>query len=148
MIRIATEHLSEIKRDAEAVYPHECCGLLIGRFEHDGRTRVVLKINPVKNSWPLEERQARMLISPADYLRAEKEFSAEGLGVVGDYHSHPNHPAVPSRFDLEHAAWPTLSYIVVSVIDGRACELRSWEIAPDGSRFKEEEIVKGTRLCR
>jgi hypothetical protein len=51
---------------------------------------------------------------------------------------------VPSRFDLEHLApWPTMSYIVVSVVGGRAAELRSWELEPDRSRFSEEEVAQG-----
>jgi proteasome lid subunit RPN8/RPN11 len=66
------------------------------------------------------------------------------LGVVGDYHSHPDHRAVPSAFDLEHSPWTTMSYIVVSVQKGRAADLRSWEIEEDHSKFNEEEIVKGS----
>ena len=76
--------------------------------------------------------------------RAEREAGKKGLGVVGDYHSHPDHPAVPSAFDLDHSPWTTMSYIVVSVLKGRAAELRSWEIAEDHSKFNEEEIVKGS----
>lgn len=143
MIKIAAGQLAEIERHAEAEYPHECCGLLIGRIEDEGRTRVVSETYPVSNTWEAEERHHRMLIAPQDYMRAEREFSKQGLGVVGDYHSHPNHPAIPSQFDLAHAAWPTLSYIVVSVFDGRARELRSWEMTGDRSQFTEEEIVKG-----
>jgi proteasome lid subunit RPN8/RPN11 len=78
-------------------------------------------------------------------MRAERQFAREGLGVVGNYHSHPDHPAVPSEFDLAHLApWPTMSYIVVSVGEGRAIDLRSWELAADRSRFNEEEILKGS----
>ncbi|HYJ47103.1 MAG TPA: M67 family metallopeptidase, partial [Pyrinomonadaceae bacterium] len=128
----------------EAEYPHECCGLLIGRIEEGGRTRVVLETYAVKNSWSESPQHDRMLIAPIDYARAERESGKKGLGVVGDYHSHPDHPAVPSAFDLEHSPWTTMSYIVVSVLKGRADELRSWEITEDHSEFKEEEIVKGS----
>ena len=144
MIKIGEEHLGEIKRHAEAEYPHECCGLLIGRIEDVGRTRIVSGTYPVKNSWEAGPLHDRMLIAPIDYARAEREFAKQGLGVIGDYHSHPDHPAVPSQFDLEHSPWTTMSYIVVSVHEGRATELRSWEIAEDHSRFNEEEIVKGS----
>jgi proteasome lid subunit RPN8/RPN11 len=84
-----------------------------------------------------------MAISPLDYARAERTHASKGLGVVGNYHSHPNHPAVPSQFDLEHLApWPTMSYVVVSVMGGKAAGVRSWELAPDRSRFEEEELAK------
>lgn len=142
MIRIGEQHLEEIKRHAEREYPRECCGLLIGRME--GGWRDVSETYPVKNSWEAGPQNDRMLISPLDYARAEREAGKKGLGVVGDYHSHPDHPAVPSQFDLEHSPWATMSYIVVSVREGRAAELRSWELAEDRSKFNEEEIVKGS----
>ncbi|MDX6692562.1 MAG: hypothetical protein QOF02_165 [Blastocatellia bacterium] len=146
MIKIAASLVERIERQAEAEYPRECCGLLIGSIETDGRARVVVEIRAVANAW--EESATmhrRMLITPQDYMRAEREFSRQGQGVVGNYHSHPDHPAVPSQFDLEHLApWPTMSYIVVSVHEGRATALRSWELAADRSRFVEEEISKGS----
>jgi proteasome lid subunit RPN8/RPN11 len=145
MLTIAASLLEQIKRHAEAEYPRECCGLLIGSIEQDGRARVVVETYAVANAWEESDTMhRRMLITPQDYMRAEREFSKQGQGVVGNYHSHPNHPAVPSQFDLEHLApWPTMSYIVVSVLEGRAAELRSWELAADRSRFVEEEISKG-----
>ena len=146
MIKLGTLLLEDIKRHAEREYPHECCGLLIGRIEDDGRTRAVVETYPVANSWEEgETMHRRMLIRPQDYMQAERRFSKEGLGVVGNYHSHPDHPAVPSEFDLKNLApWPTMSYIVVSVVKGRAVGLRSWELAADRSRFNEEEILKGS----
>ena len=145
MIRIDAQQLEEITRHAEREYPHECCGLLIGRIEDGGRTRVVAATRAVENAWGEGDTlHRRMMITPRDYMRAEREFAARGFGVVGNYHSHPDHPAVPSEFDLENLApWPTMSYVVVSVREGSAGDLRSWELAADGSRFVEEEIAKG-----
>lgn len=146
MIKISASRLDDIKRHAEQEYPRECCGLLIGTIEDDGRTRVVVETYPVSNAWEESETMhRRMLITPQDYMRAERQFAKDGLGVVGNYHSHPNHPAVPSEFDLENLApWPTMSYIVVSVSEGRAVDLRSWELEKDRARFNEEEILKGS----
>jgi proteasome lid subunit RPN8/RPN11 len=146
MLTIAASLLEQIKRHAETEYPRECCGLLIGSIEQDGRARIVVETYAVANAWEESDTMhRRMLITPQDYMRAEREFSKQGQGVVGNYHSHPNHPAVPSQFDLEHLApWPTMSYIVVSVLEGRTAELRSWELAADRSRFIEEEISKGS----
>ncbi|MGI9105744.1 MAG: M67 family metallopeptidase [Pyrinomonadaceae bacterium] len=147
MIVIEPSCLDAVKRHAEQEYPRECCGLLIGRIEDDGRTRVVIEIYPVSNAWgDSDALDHRMLITPQDYMRAERDFSKQGLGVVGNYHSHPDHPAIPSQFDLEHLApWPTMSCIVVSVrAGGHAGDLRSWELAADRSRFNEEEISKGS----
>lgn len=146
MIRIESRLLDDIKRHAEQQYPRECCGLLIGRIEEDGRTRVVAETYPVSNAWGESDTlHRRMLITPQDYMRAERQFAGQGLGVVGNYHSHPDHPAVPSEFDLEHLApWPTMSCIVVSVRERRAIDLRCWELEANRSRFNEEEILKGS----
>ena len=146
MIKVEILLLEDIKRHAEREYPSECCGLLIGRIEDDGRTRAVVETYPVANSWEEGDTlHRRMLIRPQDYMNAERHFAKEGLGVVGNYHSHPDHPAVPSEFDLKNLApWPTMSYVVVSVRGGRAVELRSWELEADGSRFNEEQILEGS----
>lgn len=144
MIRIGDEHIDAIMRHAERDYPDECCGLLIGSIGNDGRMRVVNETLALANAWDQGPRHNRMLIAPLDFARAEREAAKIGLGVIGDYHSHPDHPAIPSQFDLEHSPWPTMSYMIVSVREGRAAELRSWEIAEDRSGFNEEEIVKGS----
>lgn len=144
MIKLGARQLEEIRLHAEREYPHECCGLLIGRIEDGGRTRVVAETYPVANAFAEGERHHRMLIPPLEYARAERRGGGRGLGVVGNYHSHPDHPAVPSQFDLENLApWPTMSYVVVSVLDGEAAELRSWELRADRSRFDEEQMVEG-----
>jgi proteasome lid subunit RPN8/RPN11 len=134
----------EIERHAEREYPRECCGLLVGRIADGGRTRIIRATVPVANTFADEgERHHRMRIEPLDYARAERLYAARGLGVVGNYHSHPDHPAVPSQFDLEHLApWPTMSYVVVSVREGKAVDLRSWELEADRSRFAEEELAE------
>ena len=146
MIKIEARLLEDIKRHAESEYPRECCGLLIGRIEDGGRTRVVVETYRVANSWEESETMhRRMLITPQDYMRAERQFARQGLGVVGNYHSHPEHPAVPSAFDLEHLApWTTMSCIIVSVGERQMRDVRSWELEADRSRFNEEEILKGS----
>ena len=143
MIKLSDSLMAEIKRHAEAAYPHECCGLLVGRIEDGGRTRRVVETHPVENTFEEGERHHRMSIEPLEYARAERRHAGLGLGVVGNYHSHPDHPAVPSQFDLEHLApWPTMSYVVVSVREGKAVDLRSWELEADRSRFREEEVAR------
>jgi proteasome lid subunit RPN8/RPN11 len=143
VIRLSARILKEMARHAEREYPHECCGLLVGRITDGGRTRVVEELYPVENVFAdVGERHHRMAIEPLDYARAERLHASRGLGVVGNYHSHPDHPAVPSQYDLEHLApWPTMSYVVVSARKGKAVDLRSWELEADRSRFNEEEIL-------
>lgn len=141
MLKLSARCLEAIRRHAEREYPRECCGLLVGRISDGGRTREVSETYEVENVFEEGERHHRMAIPPLEYARAERRFGARGLGVVGNYHSHPEHPAEPSRFDLENLApWPTMSYVIVSVRAGESKELRSWELAADRSRFDEEQV--------
>ena len=64
------------------------------------------------------------------------------MDVLGFYHSHPDHPAIPSTYDLEHA-WPFYSYLIVSVEKGKAQAITSWELENDRSKFTTEFIVEG-----
>ena len=112
MIQLPTQQWSEIIAHGERDYPYECCGLLLGTFSEDGG-KVCFEIYPISNAREEEAKRNRFLIRPEELMRGEKYAAAKGLDVVGFYHSHPDHPAVPSQYDLEHA-WPLYSYIVVA----------------------------------
>lgn len=117
-------------------FPDECCGVLVG--PHAGR---------VTDAWPFVnttslDRQRRFLIGPDDYRLAEARSAQAGVQIIGFYHSHPNHAAEPSAFDLDHA-WPNLSYLIVSVRDRVPLEMRSWRLRADRSGYREETIVPG-----
>jgi len=86
-----------------------------------------------------ESRHNRYLIAPEQFLFADRAARGAGLDVIGFFHSHPDHPARPSAFDLEHA-WPYYSYLIVGVTRGQAGEGRSWRLAEDRSRFEEETV--------
>jgi proteasome lid subunit RPN8/RPN11 len=144
MIELSGQQQSEIRAHGERDYPHECCGLLLGRFADNG-TKVCLEIYPISNAREEESKRNRFLIRPDELMRGEKHAAARGLETVGFYHSHPDHPAIPSGYDLEHA-WPIYSYVVVAVKSGRAEDLRSWEMQADRSRFDEERIVEPVQV--
>jgi proteasome lid subunit RPN8/RPN11 len=139
MITIVEQHLTEMRQHGERDYPFECCGLMLGRFESNGH-KVVIETYPISNAREEEAKRNRFLIRPEELMRGEKYARAKRLDVVGFYHSHPDEPAVPSRYDLDHA-WPTYSYVVVSVEKGQAVDLQSWEMESDRSRFSEEVIA-------
>jgi len=141
MLELSIEQRTEIAAHGERDYPHECCGLLLGRFENESK-KVCAELFPISNAREEAAKRNRFLIRPEELLRGERQAAARGLEVVGFYHSHPDHPAVPSAYDLEHA-WPVYSYIVVAIKSGQAEDLRSWEMQPDRTRFSEEQILKG-----
>jgi proteasome lid subunit RPN8/RPN11 len=139
MIYLLPQHLNEISSHGERDYPYECCGLLLGRFGAE-TLREVAETYPISNAREEEAKRNRFLIRPGELLRGEEYALGRGFEVIGFYHSHPDHPAVPSQYDLEHA-WPVFSYVVVSIKDGQAVDLRSWQMEVDRSKFKEEEIL-------
>jgi len=124
-----------IRLHGEQTYPHECCGALIGR---DG---VVTDAFPLPNTTE-EGPRRRFLVRPEDYRLAEGRASGRGLDLLGFYHSHPDHPARPSQYDLDHA-WPVFSYVIVSVRDGAAGDMTSWRLRDDRSAFDEETLTYG-----
>ena len=139
MIILSEEHIKQIEKHGEKTYPNECGGMIIGRFE-DGKKSVV-ELLPMENAMAENEQHNRVLIKPKDVLKVERFAREKKLDVVGYYHSHPDHPAVPSQFDLDHAL-PVWTYIIVSVEKGKAVDLRSWEMENDRSKFNEEELIK------
>ena len=138
MIKVDDEQLAQMRAHGERDYPYECCGLMLGRFQ-DGNKQV-LEIYPISNAREEAAKRNRFLIRPEELMRGEKYARDKKLDVVGFYHSHPDEVAVPSQYDLEHA-WPTYSYIVMAIEQGRAADLRSWEMESDRTRFNEEEIA-------
>lgn len=141
---ISPRHLQTVARHASVSYPEECCGFLIGRASEE--TTMVERVLSVGNE-RRDSRHNRYLIHPETVLAAHKEARALGLDVVGYYHSHPDHPAVPSEFDREHA-WPWVSYLIVAVQAGKVVAARSWRLAEDRERFDEEAIEQGNGASR
>jgi len=137
MISISAQQLVAIREHGVRDYPYECCGLLLGRYEAEGK--LVKETYPISNAREESAKRNRFLIEPAELLRGEQYARSRDLEVVGFYHSHPDSPARPSQYDLEHA-WPTYSYIIVSTSEGAAGDLFSWEQEPDRSKFNPEEL--------
>lgn len=142
MIQISQKCVGEIRQHGERDYPHECCGLLIGKFEDEGN-KVVSETYGISNAREEEAKRNRFLIRPEELLEGETYARDQQLDVIGFYHSHPDSPAAPSQYDLEHA-WPTYSYIIVATTKDGSGDLRSWEQRADRSQFDEENLVVRT----
>jgi cysteine synthase B len=125
--------LQAIRKHGARTYPDECCGALLGP-----QAGHVTEAYALDNTFPDTQRR-RFLVGPDEYRRAEKRATETGLSLLGFYHSHPDHPAEPSAFDLDHA-WPNMSYLIVSVRGGQPKEARSWRLKVDRSAFEEEFV--------
>ena len=133
-ITLSADALKTIRAHGAATYPDECCGALIGTSTADGTD--VRDARPLDNV-TAEGPRRRFLVSAADYRAAERHAGEAGAELVGFYHSHPDHPAEPSQYDLDHA-WPNFSYVILAVGGGRPADLRSWRLRADRSAFEEE----------
>lgn len=143
MIILSKENIKEIEAHGEKSYPFECGGMIIGHFSNDGQKSVV-ELLPMENAMDEAEQHNRVLILPKDVLRAERYARSQKLDVIGYYHSHPDDKAIPSQFDLHHAL-PVWTYIIVSVENGKAVDVRAWEMENDRSKFNAEEIFIETK---
>jgi proteasome lid subunit RPN8/RPN11 len=124
-----------IRIHGQQTYPHECCGALVGRAGH------VSAIVALPNTTD-EGPRRRFMVRPSDYQLAERRAAELGGELLGFYHSHPDHPARPSQYDLDHA-WPTFAYIIVAVADGAARDMTVWYLQEDRSRFDEGSLNHG-----
>src|SRR5262245_16285980 len=144
-----------IRRHGQETYPHECCGALVGSADR------VTDIVPLPNTTE-EGPRRRFLVRPSDYRLAERRAGEMGVELLGFYHSHPDHPARPSQYDLDHA-WPTFAYIIISVVDGdaalpgrsaptarvaldngaKAGDMTVWYLKDDRSTFEEGSLHHG-----
>lgn len=112
--------LDAVEAAAEAAYPEECCGLLVGRPDPGGATVLVRAAEPAGNV--ATGRRDRFELDPQVRFDVMRRLERAGGGerIVGHYHSHPDHPPVPSATDLEMAFEPDLVWLIISVRHGRA----------------------------
>lgn len=139
-IIIPKNELEIIKKHAAAIFPYEACGGLLGRIE--GENKIVVKVHPAENrfgkiAWDSFE------IEPKDMLEMDKISRKENLEILGFYHSHPNHPAVPSSFDI-NASWPYYSYVILSVKGNNpenVIDIKSYLMPDKNSAPVSEDVV-------
>lgn len=130
---IATSAVETMTIAAEAGYPHEICGLLIGQYGENGwlieEARQIENLN--------HERAAdRFQLDPLAYQAVDRELRGSGREIIGVFHSHPDCPAKPSPTDLENA-WESFLYPIISVCDGKVAAIDCWTLNPQASKFME-----------
>jgi len=122
--------------------PRESCGVLIGRPQGGGA--VVVRAERARNL-ERSEPERRYELDPGDWVAAERTARAEGLAVVGIWHSHPRGRAVPSAVDLAgaHAGY---AYLVVGLDATGELEYGCWRLC--GARFEREPIGESLHEAR
>ena len=126
--------LDVLHAHAQEGYPHEVVGIIAG----DKQAGLANRIQPLVNE-RADSAHNRYKVSGLTLMRAEQRLEAEGLEILGYYHSHPDHPSQYSDYDRDHAL-PNLSYVIVSVVDGKAVDTASWRLRDDRSAMDPETI--------
>lgn len=132
MIKIKKQVFDKLTEHAEKSYPYEGCGILTGIPGE------LVEVHFVENKI-MDRKRDRYEIDPRDFLRVDNLSKDKGYEIVGFYHSHPDHPPLPSDFDIEHA-WPEYIYIIISVASGTVDTIKAWKLNPENKKIKEEEI--------
>jgi proteasome lid subunit RPN8/RPN11 len=139
VIRLSEAHLDHVKAEADAAYPSECCGLLVGNTN----TTTVSRVVPSRNLLAGQGND-RFEIDPQIRINLERTLRGTSESIIGHYHSHPDHPAEPSKTDLEMAFEPELVWLIVSVSTGEATDVKAHQIDLATQKFVEIkcEILK------
>ncbi len=141
MIVFSPEHLKHIVDVAEAAYPEECCGLLAGIRNNDAAitattvTRVIDSANVAQ-----DRRRDSFEVDPKVRFDLMRELEGSDEEIIGHYHSHPDHPALPSQTDLSMVYEPELVWLIISVRDGQAVQSAAFMPHADASAFKPLEL--------
>ena len=136
-IVLTQDIIDSFLQHGEKDYPFECCGFILGHFidEKSVGTEYIAVPNTKE-----ENKERRFLIDPMAYQEAEDLAEEKGLSIISIVHSHPDHPDRPSEFDRNHA-WPSFSYIIMSIKKGASAGYRSWKLDQDRTKFIEEKIT-------
>ena len=140
MLQIQYVDYEALRRHGEETYPHECCGVLLGKSDPEGN--IVREIVRAGNT-RTDSAHNRYNIAPQEMVKIQRQARGLGLDIVGFYHSHPDHPAQWSPTDFAEAHWLGCSYIITSVEKGKAVLTNSFLLtgtAEDNKKFEDESI--------
>jgi proteasome lid subunit RPN8/RPN11 len=142
VLKLSQSDWHALRAHGEETYPHECCGILLGTMNIDKDERVVKTVIRAGNT-RLDSLHNRYNIDPKELIAAQKQARTAGLDIVGFYHSHPDHPPQWSQTDLAEAHWIGCSYVITSVVQGKAEVTNSFCLTgtmEEDKRFAEEQL--------
>jgi len=134
-VQVSEQILDEMHEHALADFPNECVGFFFGNANENEKK--IVEYQPLKNNKEGDQRR-RFAIDPVDYMKAEKYALKNNQTLLGIFHSHPLHPAIPSKHDLAQAV-PFFSYIIASVNAAKVENTTSWQLNTQ-NEFEQEQI--------
>jgi proteasome lid subunit RPN8/RPN11 len=136
MLHIPYSDYEAMRAHGEETYPHECCGVLLGKSDGDGNH--VAQIVRAGNT-RTDSAHNRYNIAPQELVKIQRQARGLGLDIVGFYHSHPDHPAQWSPTDFAEAHWIGCSYVITAVEKGKAATTNSFLLT--GTTEEDKKFV-------
>src|SRR5215475_16005011 len=133
MLKLGESIYNTLRKHGEETYPHECCGVLLGRSS-DGVNEVEDAVRA--GNTRTDSAHNRYHIAPQELVRIQRQGRERGLDIVGFYHSHPDHPAQWSQTDFAEAHWLSCSYVITAVEKGSAALTNSFVLAGSSEEDK------------
>ena len=107
----------QLRAHGEETYPHECCGILLGKSsDADLTVTEILRAGNTRT----DSAHNRYNIAPQELIAAQRQARKSALDIVGFYHSHPDHPAQYSPTDFAEAHWFGCAYVITAIEHGHA----------------------------
>jgi proteasome lid subunit RPN8/RPN11 len=123
----------ELRAHGEETYPHECCGILLGKATDDAiRVTALIRAGNTRT----DSAHNRYNIAPQELIKAQREGRKRDLDIVGFYHSHPDHPAQWSQTDFAEAHWFGCAYVITAIEGGHAQITNSFLLTGTGEDTK------------
>ena len=142
MMQVSKSDYEALRAHGEETYPHECCGVLLGRNEAGVGNSVSLIVRA--GNTRTDSAHNRYHIAPQELVKIQRQARGLGLDIVGFYHSHPDHPAQWSKTDFAEAHWMGCSYVITSVEQGKSTITNSFLLrgtSEEDKAFEDEAIV-------
>jgi proteasome lid subunit RPN8/RPN11 len=140
MLKLTEQIYNTIRLHGEETYPHECCGVLLGRSA-DGVNNVEDAVRA--GNTRTDSAHNRYSIAPQELIRIQRQARERDLDIVGFYHSHPDHPAQWSKTDFAEAHWLGCSYVITAVEKGVARQTNSFLLtgtSEENKAFEDETV--------
>ena len=140
-LKLSQQLYDELRAHGEETYPHECCGIMLGKTSEDGlHVAALIRAGNTRT----DSAHNRYHIAPQELIKAQREGRKTGHDIVGFYHSHPDHPAQWSPTDFAEAHWFGCSYVITAVEKGKAQITNSFLLTgagEDDKAFSNQHIT-------
>jgi proteasome lid subunit RPN8/RPN11 len=140
MLKLSYSDYDALRSHGEETFPHECCGVLLGKSEPDGNhVHQIVRAGNTRT----DRAHDRYNIAPEELIRVQRQARGLGLDIVGFYHSHPDHPAQWSKTDFDEAHWVGCSYVITCVESGKAAITNSFLLTgtdEENKQFIDEPV--------